>query len=239
MTRRSNAKRDEGRSVLPEGEGQGSVAGKGGADLSKVDGASAGNGTPTEIVAAQTAAKSEDLKISELIPATIREEIRHARGNLVLASSRLGVSVSRLDRVLQLAPKILMFAGELQRVSKEKEEKNKLYLKAHVEQVEEELARRAILYRSEALDAIRDLATMPLSDNSAQNQVKLAAAIRLYGETKEKAIGEEIQATLLQALNKDFHEKAPRLRSIRQTTVTFEDGAPQQPAIEGTATAVD
>lgn len=166
-----------------------------------------------------------------LLPATIRKAIEESDGDLVLASSKLGVAVSRLDRVIRLAPKLLKFAGELKRV-----DGYKAYARTSIERVEEDITRRSVLYRSEALDAIRAIAMMPISENSAQNQVKLAAAVRLYGETREAAAGDEIQH-VLRVINEDYRTSAPRLKSVRETIreVTFED----RPAIEGTATAAD
>lgn len=168
-------------------------------------------------------------------PPTIAQALKESGGSLVLAASRLGVSVSKLDNAIQMSRpgKWPAFVRALQRVKLTEE-----YRKMSLAQIAEDIERRVMLYRSEALDAIRDLATMPLSDNSAQNQVKLAAAIRLYGETREKVANDAI-SEVLRSINEDFRESAPRLRTIRREIqeMTFEGG--EKLAIEGTVTAAD
>jgi hypothetical protein len=165
--------------------------------------------------------------LTSLVPKTIRDAIKQTNGNLVAAADKLGVAVSRLDRVIRLAPQIYRFAGELKNIKGYAE-----YSRVSIERIEEDIARRAILYRSEALDSIRDIATMPLSDNSAQNQVKLLAAVRLYNETNDPQMGTEIDQTL-RALNADYQRTAPRIKKIRETVreISYEE---ERPAIDVT-----
>jgi hypothetical protein len=84
------------------------------------------------------------------------------------------------------------------------------------------VVRRMAEYRIDALEAIYNIATMPISDNSAQNQVKLMAA-------KVLAFPEGLQAPtdgglrgVLDAMNQAYHKDAPRIRSVRERIVTFE-----------------
>lgn len=71
------------------------------------------------------------------------------------------------------------------------------------------------LYRVAGLDALHDLATMQIDSNSAQNQVKLAAAARLAGPTEGSSAGDGL-AEVLRELNTSYEANAPRLRVIRE-----------------------
>ncbi len=78
-------------------------------------------------------------------------------------------------------------------------------------------------YRVDALDAIYDLATMPITENSAQNQVKLAAAKLLAAiEDAPKTVENGGINSMLDTLNDAYHKAAPRIRSVRERVVTFE-----------------
>lgn len=87
--------------------------------------------------------------------------------------------------------------------------------------------RRMVEYRVDALDAIFDLATMPISDNSAQNQVKLAAARLLAAiDGAPKSPEDGGLEGMLRNLNEAYHKDAPRIRSVRERIVTFESELP-------------
>lgn len=90
----------------------------------------------------------------------------------------------------------------------------------------ERAAKLMAAYKLDALDALHELATMDISDNSAQNMVKFTAA-KLLAQLNElpKAPEEGGIAGTLKALNEKFHKDAPRIRSIRRETVEFENGA--------------
>lgn len=94
---------------------------------------------------------------------------------------------------------------------------------------------RMEFYKCAALDALYDLATMPMPDNSAMAQVKFMAASRLAGPVDgvpDRGTGPTFDS-VLSDLNKRFHDNAPKIRSIRERTVTF-DGGEQQKVIEAT-----
>ncbi len=93
------------------------------------------------------------------------------------------------------------------------------------EQIQKAIAERLAIYRVAGLDALHDLATMPLDANSAQNQVKLAAAARLAG-TVEAAGGSGLEE-ILRELNSQYQKEAPRLRVIRER-VTIEQMPPER-----------
>ncbi len=91
---------------------------------------------------------------------------------------------------------------------------------------------RMEFYRCAALDALYDLAMMPLPDNSAMAQVKFMAAARLAGPVEgvpDRGAGPTFDSVLAD-LNKRFHESAPRIREVREkiTITTFGDGEQQR-----------
>lgn len=132
-----------------------------------------------------------------------------------MASQLLQITAIRLNRAVQVSPALqacLETTRELGKgVSKE----------AIAEAVENRMA----LYRVAGLDALHDLAVMPIDANSAQNQVKLAAAARLAG-TVEGGDGGGLEATLRE-LNQQYQAEAPRLRVIRER-VTIETMPPER-----------
>jgi hypothetical protein len=92
-------------------------------------------------------------------------------------------------------------------------------------QLEEAIKHRMARFQTDALDALHDLATMPVSENSAQNQVKLLAAKLLAGTLlSPEASGDEDETNklLLRRINEEFERNAPRLRMIRERTIAFE-----------------
>lgn len=155
--------------------------------------------------------------------AAIRRELKAASGNLVLAATKLGMSVSQLDAALRMnKPGFMQLVTDLV-----KGEVLPQYVGLSLEQVTKDIERRKVLYKSEALDELYKIATMPVSENAMQNQVKLMACNRLYQETGDAVMHNEM-STVLAQINAEFVANAPRLRTIRQTTreITFEGEAP-------------
>jgi len=153
----------------------------------------------------------------QALPENIREALDASGWDLTLASRVLNMSVAKLDdalRQVKIIPRALKELKRLPRLSKE-------YARLSMEQVEQDILRRNVMYRSDSLDAIHELAMMPLSDQSGLMQVKLAAASRLYQETGDHTVGSEIDVTL-RALNDAYHQNAPRIKSIRERTIEFE-----------------
>jgi hypothetical protein len=95
-------------------------------------------------------------------------------------------------------------------------------------QLEEAIKHRMIRYQSDALDALHDLAMMPISENSAQNQVKLLAA-KLLAEpllAPENTGSKEEMNKVLRELNEEFQRNTPRLKLIRERIVEFQQEPP-------------
>lgn len=87
---------------------------------------------------------------------------------------------------------------------------------------------RMAYYRDGAIESIFDLAMMPVSKSTLTMSIKLQAARLLAGPLpgdQSAKPGEAIQTydNLLQSLNDAYHKNAPRIKSVRNTTVTFEE----------------
>lgn len=97
--------------------------------------------------------------------------------------------------------------------------------------------KRMELAQSDALDALRDLALMPITANSANNMVKFMAASKLVGNQEAPASGAPADlSTVLKELNDAFAKNAPRIKSVRERTITFEEATPINGAtVEGEA----
>jgi prophage DNA circulation protein len=128
-----------------------------------------------------------------------------ARGDIFIASQLLGVTAIRLNRAIQISP-VLQASLEVLKESSQG---------VSAAAIHKAIEDRMSLYRVAGLDALHDLATMPIDSNSAQNQVKLAAAARLAGP-QEGLSGSGDLAETLRALNEQYQKEAPRLRVVRE-----------------------
>jgi hypothetical protein len=155
----------------------------------------------------------------------IEQALKDSHGDLFIAASALGhVSTYTLDRMIRSSAHLQNVFTAIREVKA-----SEVYDRMSREQVEQSVVRRLTLYRSDALTAIHDLAMMEVSPNPMQNQVKLAAAQRLAG-SPEVASGSDFAQTLA-ALNEDYHRHAPRIKSVRERVIEFEQ--PEHPPIEG------
>lgn len=213
-----HAEGNEGRPDLPGDQAQDGRQGEGSADSAGQDGAQPRHGKKAK-VPPRTNVIALDSINKQLLPTRIKRALKESSGNLVLAAVRLETTVAKLDREIRLSQQLCRFVHELKNTAGPYIE----YRKMSLSEVEEDIRVRSILYRSQALDALNDLAMMPIGENSALAQVKLLAAQRLYAETGDSKFGNEIDQTL-RRLNEDYHLAAPRIKSIRERTVTFESG---------------
>jgi len=161
------------------------------------------------------------------LPAPIRKALKATGWDLPATARALGMSLVMLDDALQQTRFLPRYMRELAKFPKAIPDE---YRRMTLAQIEEDIKRRVVLYRSDALTALHALAMMPIDENSMNNQVKLSAAVRLYAETGEKTVGNEIEGTL-RVLNEEYHKVAPRIRSIRERTIEFESSDPR--VIEG------
>lgn len=248
MTRsKDDANGDSRRPLLSEAQGQ-TWEGKRGGDLPEVDGAIAQDwegsevkpipigkltkqGQPRKNFGREATTKSKDLvsrdAIPSLLPRLVKNAMRDYGGNIVLASNQLGVSVSKLERAIALSREIRRFVVAIKQTDRK-------YKPMPLHDVEADLERKIILYKSEALDEIHAIATIPINDNSAMMQVKLLAACKLYGDSHGTMMGDTINETL-KALNNQFQGTRTKISAVRETLVFERGPQPELPALEGEA----
>lgn len=128
-----------------------------------------------------------------------------SRGDIFTASSLLGITAIRLHRAIQVSAVLRATLDAIPQLDPD----------AKSIDIDSAVQARLGVYRVVGLDALHDLATMPIDVNSAQNQVKLAAAARLAG-TPEATGGDTSVADTLRALNEAYHVNAPRIRIVRE-----------------------
>jgi hypothetical protein len=128
----------------------------------------------------------------------------------------LGVTAIHLDRAIRVSETLQSTVQSIKALPKGVSDA----------QIQQEIDRRILIYRAAGLDALHDLATMPIDENSAQNQVKLAAAARLAGTSESTGGNDGIEETLRE-LNQSYQQSAPRLRVIRERT-TIETLPPER-----------
>ena len=128
-----------------------------------------------------------------------------SRGDIFITAQMLGVTALRVNRAIKLSPVLQTTLDEVKKSSPGISDAD---LHSAIEE-------RVGLYRVTGLDALHDLAAMPIDANSAQNQVKLAAAARLAGGLEGGATGGEMAETFRE-LRELYQKNAPRLRVTRE-----------------------
>ena len=212
----NHASRNESRADVSGDQAGGREQGKGGADSAVADRLGIGDGQAAEIqgvpAPAQAAAKPAYLMLTEN---GLEAALIEAQGDIFIASQLLGMGVTalRVDRAIRVSARLQAVVAGIQDVKG-----TESYLEATALDFHRAIERRMSLYRIAGLDALHELASMPIDENSAQNQVKLAAAARLAGPAAESA-GEGELVETLRELNQQYHESAPKIRVLRQTLV--------------------
>ena len=146
-----------------------------------------------------------------------------ARGDIFIASQLLSITATRLDRAIRVSATLQAVVAGIQD-AKDSEG----YLTASTQDFQRAIERRTAIGRIVGMDALHDLASIPVTEeNSAKLQVKLAAAARLVGPSEGSSGGGELAETLRQ-LNHDYHEQAPRLKIVRERLTV--EVSPSQPA---------
>ncbi len=135
----------------------------------------------------------------------MKDALIEARGDIFLASQMLGITALRLNRAIQVSPTLQATLDATTTSSKGLSK----------EALNEAIEHRLGLYRVAGLDALHDIASMPIGENSAMVQVKFAAASRIAGSPEGGAGGGEL-GEALRSLNALYHEAAPRLRVVRE-----------------------
>jgi hypothetical protein len=175
-----------------------------------------------ELIPAAEARIAEDLSADEVYAA-----VREARGDIENAARALSTTVGQLDRALSMSRR----ANEMARLIGKFTMRGKKISDRYLKQIENRIERKAVFYRSEAMDVLMQIASMPLTDNAYHNQIKMQAAMKLVDIPRVQTAADAKQsddiAITLRLLNEEFQKNAPRLRVIRETVreMAFEDGA--------------
>lgn len=211
----------EGRSLLPETQGRKRKR-VSRPNLPVIDGSKPEDGEDAQAEDSLALVRKQGGKnyvVPALLPREVKKVLRMFDGDLALAAARLRVPVSKLDYYVRVSKDVHRFVHQMKR-----ERVHREWDKLSLEDIEREILRKAQLYRSEAQDEIAKLAMMPITDNSAQLQVKLSAAVFLFGKTGESSMGAEIDG-VLQRLDTLYKENAPRIRQVRERIIEFEAGS--------------
>lgn len=147
----------------------------------------------------------------------IEAALMQAQGDLNVASQLMGhVTVAHLDRAIRRSDRLQNVFLTIKQVKSLPE-----YDRLSAEQLELEIQRRLVIYRSDAIESIHKMATMDFKDNSAMAQVALSAAARLAGTVGGVDTHSDVDQTLRE-LNERFHTEAPRIKLTRErTTIEF------------------
>lgn len=137
---------------------------------------------------------------------SMKRAIIESRGDIFVASQLLQVTALRLNRAIQQSP-VLFASLEVSKQPHAGEGTSK--------QIEQAISERVGLYRVVGLDALHDLAAMPIDANSAQNQVKFAAAARLVEGIGSQSFSGEMEG-LFREMRESYQTEAPRLRVVRE-----------------------
>lgn len=147
----------------------------------------------------------------------VGKALRDSRGDIVLASRQMNMSVAKFAEAIKMSRQFRKLARELKRHQENAHGQH--VLRGTIEQIEEDVRRKAILYKHEAMDVLLEIASQPLTENGYNNQIKLHAAMKLVdlpGVKIETHLSDHLAETL-KILNDDFNRNAPRLRVIRET----------------------
>lgn len=158
---------------------------------------------------------------------SIKEALTEAKGDIFLASCALDCTAQELDRYIRRSPALQSFAAAVEQVKLDP-----AYSRMSAEQFENQLADLTRAYRVEGLQEIHKLATLDYGDSAALAKVKLEAAMALRGASGHGGGHSEAENTMAE-LDALYRQNAPRIKEIRKTVITFEDGSEaNQPVIE-------
>jgi hypothetical protein len=221
-----HASRNPGGQDLSGDKAQDGRQGQSGADRAGADGAITGDGQAADVEKTEgaqgTGAQAGKPAYLTVTETSMQDALKEARGDIFVASQLLGITAIRLNRAIQVSSVLQATMSAIATAEKG----------ISAEALDDAIAQRLRVYRVVGLDALHDLATMPIDENSAQNQVKLAAAARLAGEAGGGATGGEM-GEALRELNQLYHEHAPRLRVVRErVTVEVSPSAPEPEAVQ-------
>lgn len=149
---------------------------------------------------------------------SIKDALTEAKGDIFLASTALDCTAQELDRYIRASAELQNFAAAIEKVKVDP-----AYSRMSIEQFENRLADLSLAYKVVGIEELHNLATMSHKGSAAMAKVKLQAAIALRGGHQQVAGDRELEHALSE-LNQLYHATAPRIKEIRQTVITLQDG---------------
>jgi hypothetical protein len=152
----------------------------------------------------------------------VRDVLLRNLGDLIQSAGTLGVRPSTLVRWVRSVPSVAALWAEMQAVKADP-----AFETASHQQIADEIRSRAAAYRLDGLEVIHELATTDHEGVASMAEVRLKAAIQLRGA--EEMVSTSSSAVMAE-LNALYHERAPRIRSMRAVQIEFEVPTELDPA---------
>jgi hypothetical protein len=153
----------------------------------------------------------------------IRTALTESKGDIFLAACALDCTARELDLYIRRSASLQSFAAAVEQVKIDP-----AYSRLSAEQFEHRLADLTRAFQVDGLNEIHKLATMSFGDSAALAKVKLDAAVALRGVSGRSGVNGDTENALAE-LNALYHANAPRIKEIRKTVITFEDGQAKTP----------
>ena len=155
----------------------------------------------------------------------IRTALTESKGDIFLAACALDCTARELDLFIRRSASLQSFVAVVDQVKVDP-----AYSRISTEQFENRVADLVRSFRVDGLQEVHKLATMEFGDSAALAKVKLDAALALSGGGSPRAGNAESENALAE-LNALYHANAPRIKEIRKTVITFEDGQAKTPLV--------
>jgi hypothetical protein len=149
---------------------------------------------------------------------SIRTALTEAKGDVFLAACALDCTARELDLYIRRSADLQLFASAIEQVKVDP-----AYSRLSVEQFENQVENLRRSFRVDGLNEVHKLAMMEFVDSAALAKVKLDAALALSSGPPRAGSGSDTEMALAE-LNQLYHANAPRIKEIRKTVITFEDG---------------
>lgn len=167
-----------------------------------------------------------EARYAKVTQKSVEKALIDARGDILLASKILRLSLREFDNVLRAIPGIDALLGQIEEVKAD----NPAYAKMSGEWFERQCVRAISLYRLAALESLYELATMEMTDKAAMMNVKREAAVNLWGGDKGGTGGVAGELTeFFKSLNDDYQQRKSGVTRVR-AMIEIQTGAP--PAAE-------
>jgi hypothetical protein len=134
---------------------------------------------------------------------------------LFVSAAYLGCKPGEVDAYIRASEEMQAYASAIKQVKVSPE-----YESMSSKQFQDAIAVKTREYMLDGMDVIHEIA-MGDAEDAASRKVKLDAAIALRGAHVERHHQSDLEKTLAE-LNQLYHQEAPRIVEIRQTTMRIE-----------------